>query len=107
MSPTSKTQTISGGFRSGGYPLARVIVVVFFLILFAVVGSMLIRQNDMYQRVADRSVELERSEREAIAENESAKDLKKKVGSDDHIEQIARDQLGLVKPGETIYQTGD
>lgn len=103
MATSAKTRDISGGFRGGGYPIARVIVVVFFLVLIAVVGSMLIRQNTVYDRVSARSEELIQMEREAIAENEQANNMKSLVGSDEYIEQIARDQLGLVKPGETIY----
>lgn len=107
MPSRSKTQYISGSYRGSGYPIVRILVVLFFMILIAVVGSMLIRQNDMYQRVAERSEELTQLEREAEAENEQAKGLKSMVGSDEYIEQVARDQLGLVKPGETLYQAED
>ena len=87
--------------------MVRVIVVLFFLVLIAVVGSMLMSQNLTYQRVADRAEELAEIEREAVEDNEEAQDMEDKVGSDEYIEQMARDQLGLVKPGETVYQTGD
>lgn len=90
-----------------GYPLMRVIVLLFFLILFAVVGSMLISQSRTFNRVYEKSQELSVLEREAIANNEYVINQKEKVGSDEYIEEIARDQLGLVKPGETVYQTGD
>ncbi|MBN1891313.1 MAG: septum formation initiator family protein [Clostridiales bacterium] len=107
MAVRSKTQNISGGFRGSGYPLARVIVVLFFLILFAVVGSMLLRQDATYRRIDARAEELLQLEREVLAENELANDMRSMVGSDEYIEQVARDQLGLVKPGETIYQIED
>ena len=107
MSSRSKTRPISGGYRGSGHTLARVIVVLFFLILIAVVGSMLLRQNATYQRVAERADELVLLEREAVAENAQANGIKSMVGSDEYIERVARDQLGLVKPGETVYQTED
>jgi cell division protein DivIC len=93
--------------NGGGYPLMRVIVLLFFLILFAVVGSMLVSQSRTYDRVFEKSQELSRLEREAIANNEEVKNQKEKIGSDEYIEEIARDQLGLVKSGETVYQTGE
>jgi cell division protein FtsB len=105
MAPRTKTQKNPGGFRGSRYPIARVIVVVGILILIAVVGSMLLRQNTTYQRVASRADELVQLEREAVAENEQANGLKSIVGSDEYIEQVARDQLGLVKPGETVYKS--
>lgn len=101
--PGTKVHAGSGG----GYPLMRVIVLLFFLILFAVVGSMLVSQSRTYDRVFEKSQELSELEREAIVNNEEVKSQKGKVGSDDYIEEIARDQLGLVKPGETVYKTGE
>ncbi len=105
MASGTKTHGYPANFGRSRYPVARVIVTVLFLILIAIVGSMLLRQNDTYERVAARADELVRLEREAIAENEYANGLKNMVGSDDYIEQVARDQLGLVKPGETVYKT--
>jgi len=99
------TKVHAGG--GGGYPLMRVIVLLFFLILFAVVGSMLVSQSRTYDRVFEKSQELSRLEREAIANNEEVKTQKGKVGSDEYIEELARDQLGLVKSGEIVYQTGE
>ncbi len=91
----------------GGYPLMRVIVLLFFLILFAVVGSMLVSQSRTYDRVYNKSQELARLEREALANNDEVKTQQGKIGSDEYIEEIARDQLGLVRSGETVYQTGE
>ncbi|MDD4095937.1 MAG: septum formation initiator family protein [Oscillospiraceae bacterium] len=105
MASRTKARNIPGGFHGSRYPIARVIVAVFFLILIAVVGSMLLRQNATYQRVAERADELVQLEREAVAENDQANGLKSIVGSDEYIEQVARDQLGLVKPGETVYKS--
>lgn len=101
----SSTKVHAGS--GGGYPLMRVIVLLFFLILFAVVGSMLVSQSRTYDRVYNKSQELARLEREAIANNDEVKTQQGKIGSDEYIEEIARDQLGLVKSGETVYQTGE
>jgi cell division protein FtsB len=101
--PGTKVHAGSGG----GYPLMRVIVLLFFLILFAVVGSMLVSQSRTFDRVHDKSQELSRLEREALANNDEVKTQQGKIGSDEYIEEIARDQLGLVKSGETVYQTGE
>jgi cell division protein DivIC len=83
----------------------RVVVVLFFLILITVVGTMLINQNRTYQRIAEKAAILAEQERAAAADNEEIKVQKEKVGSDEYYEKVARDQLGLVRSGETIYQT--
>lgn len=83
----------------------RVIAVLFFIILFAVGASMYINQNASLARVTSRSDALAEKAAEASMENEDAKALQKKVGTDTFIEEMARNQLGMVKSGETVFET--
>jgi cell division protein FtsB len=83
----------------------RVIVVLFFIILFAVGASMYVSQNASLSRVTTKSDALAEKMAEASMENEDAKALKQKVGTDTFIEDMARNQLGMVKSGETIFKT--
>jgi len=85
----------------------RVIVILFFIILFAVGASMFINQNSVFARVTTRSDVLAEKEAAALQENEDARALQKKVGTDTFIEDMARNELGMVKSGETIFDTED
>lgn len=85
----------------------RVIVILFFIILFAVGASMFINQNSAFARVTTRSDVLAEKEAAALQENEDARALQKKVGTDTFIEDMARNELGMVKSGETIFDTED
>jgi len=89
----------------GGSPAMRVIAVLFFIILFAVGASMYINQNASLARVTQRSDVLAEKAAEASMANEDAKALQKKVGTDTFIEEMARNQLGMVKSGETVFDT--
>ncbi len=91
--------------RTEGASPAGVIIILFILILFAVGATMLIRQNAVEERVKARAEELAEEYAQAVAENENAQALANKVGSDDFVEEVARDELGMVKVGEIIYDT--
>lgn len=93
------------GTGEGGSSAMRVIIVLFFVILFAVGASMYINQNASLARVKLQSNVLAEKAAEASLENEDAKALQKKVGTDIFIEEMARNQLGMVKSGETVFET--
>ena len=89
----------------GGSSAIRVIAVLFFIILFAVGASMYVNQNSSLTRVQSRSEVLAEKKAEADLANEEAKALQKRVGTDTYIEEMARNELGMVKSGETIFDT--
>lgn len=89
----------------GGYPLVRILVMLVFLLLFVVVGSMLLNQKKAYDRVLEKNQNLDQLEKQAIAENENVRHMNDRIGSDDYIEEIAREKLGLVKTQETVFVT--
>jgi len=93
------------GRGEGGSSAMRIMVVLFFIILFAIGASMFIKQNTVLTRVSSRSEVLAEKEAAAVQENEDAKAMQKKVGTDAFIEEMARNQLGMVKSGETIFDT--
>lgn len=88
-----------------GSSAMRVIAVLFFIILFAVGASMYVNQNSSLTRVQSRSEVLAEKKAEADLANEEAKALQKRVGTDTYIEEMARNELGMVKSGETIFDT--
>src|SRR5665647_388452 len=99
----SKRYKYSGS--DSGSSVMRVIVVLFFIILFAVGASMFISQNAVLSRVTTRADALADKQSEASLENEEVKALQKRIGSDVFIEDMARNQLGMVKPGEVVFET--
>jgi len=103
----SKSEKKRSNYRNseGGSSAMRVIAVLFFIILFAVGASMYVNQNSALTRVTLRSETLAEKKAEANMANEDAKTLQKKVGTDTFIEEMARNQLGMVKSGETVFET--
>ena len=62
------------------------------------------KQEQQIARIEQRQSELSRQLAEAAAEYAALQELQQLAGSDAYIENIARDQLGMVKPGELVFQ---
>ena len=107
MADNKSTNKKKHSKSTGRNSLLRIAVVLIFLLLFVIVGSMLMNQARTHQRVADKSEELAELERIAQAEYEQIQKLKERAESDEFIEEIAREQLGLVNTQETVYDTGN
>ncbi len=88
-------------------PITRVIVFVFFVVLLALVVVRLNKEREMRARVESRAKELQAMAAEASAEYQEAVEMSLKVGSDDYIEQVARESLGMVMPGETVFDPNE
>ena len=81
-----------------------------FLILGAFLGLVLIfslytNQEQQMARIRASAATAGTQYTEALERNQSAHETLASVGSDPYIERIARDQLGMVKPGERIFKT--
>jgi cell division protein FtsB len=88
-------------------PVWKVIVFVFFVIVFAMVMVRLNKDREVRARVEKRSRELEVAAAQASAEYADAVERSRKAGSDDYVEEIARESLGMVMPGETVFVTSE
>ena len=88
-------------------PVWKVIVFIFFVIVFAMVLVRLNKEREMRARVEQRSRELADAAAQASAEYADAVDRSRKAGSDDYVEEIARESLGMVMPGETVFVTSE
>ncbi len=84
--------------------ITRVIVFVFVVVLVALVVVRLNREREMRARVENRAKELQVMAAQASAEYQEAVEMSLKVGSDDYIEEVARESLGMVMPGETVFE---
>lgn len=83
--------------------VGRVVVFVFFVVVIALVAVRLRKESEMRTRVEKRSRELEVAAQQASAEYADAAERSRRAGSDDYVEEIARESLGMVMPGETIF----
>ena len=106
MSIKRDTRKKSSKHRGTGSPSAlRVVLILFFLILIAVGATLYVDQNAQFARVAAKADTL--SDQAAAAEQgkDEALSQQAQIGSDEYIEDVARDQLGMVKTGETVFKS--
>ena len=88
-------------------PVWKVIVFIFFVIVFAMVLVRLNKEREMRARVEQRARELADAAAQASAEYAEASERSRMAGSDDYVEEIARESLGMVMPGETVFTTDE
>ncbi|MBO4928591.1 MAG: septum formation initiator family protein [Clostridiales bacterium] len=88
-------------------PVGKVLLFVFFVIVFALVAVRLNKEKEMRARVEKRSRELEAAAQQASAEYADAAERSRKAGSDDYVEEVARESLGMVMPGETVFKPSE
>lgn len=85
-------------------PVTRVIVLVFFVIVITLVAMRLRKEKGMRERVEERARELDAVAAQVSAEYQKTMEKTLRIGSDEYIEDVARESLGMVMPGETVYE---
>ncbi len=95
----------SNKVHADGFSALGVMAFLFVILLFAVGTMMFVNQNAARERVLARSEALAEQEAQASEENQQVKDLKNQIGSDAYTETVARDNLGMIKAGEVIFET--
>ena len=91
--------------RRGG--LKWVLIAVFLMVGSVVSLGLILDQDRQMERVRLHAAEVEAEYQAALERNQKAHDTLASIGTDTYIEQIARDQLGMVKPGERVFNTVD
>ncbi|MHB8172485.1 MAG: FtsB family cell division protein [Thermincolia bacterium] len=79
-------------------PLLRIITLMVVGYLFFAFGSQFLKLNQMDQEVANIKEQINSLE----GKNRETKNEIRQLKSDTYVERIAREKLGLVKPGETV-----
>lgn len=87
--------------------LGWVLAVVAAAVVAAVAVGTSLEQDRQLDRIRQDAAEAEAKLTEAALRNRQAHDTLDSVGTDAYIEQVARDKLGMVKPGEKIIGTVD
>lgn len=87
-----------------------VLVLAFVAVALIVAGELFLRQQEEMRRVNKRAQELQGRYEEVLEESHRLDRLWNQVRSTEQIEEQARNQLGMVRPGEIVYkdaQDGD
>lgn len=87
--------------------VGRVSLFVFFVVVIALVAIRLNKESEMRARVEKRSRELDIEAAQASVEYADALERSRQNDSDDYVEEIARESLGMVMPGETIFSPNE
>lgn len=77
----------------------RLFVFIFFIYALFVIAN---QQYSIY-KLNKVKAEIQKNVDASKMENERLKDLLKNAADEKHLERMAREQLGLIKPGETVY----
>lgn len=77
----------------------RLFVFIFFIYALFVIAN---QQYSIY-KLNKVKAEIQKNVEASKMENERLKDLLKNAADEKHLERMAREQLGLIKPGETVY----
>ena len=87
--------------------VGRVTLFVFFVVVIAMVAIRLSKESEMRARVEKRSRELDIEAAQASAEYADTLERSRQNKSDDYVEEIARESLGMVMPGETVFSPNE
>jgi cell division protein FtsB len=83
--------------------LVRIGLGLLFVVAVASAVAIYFRQEDQMSRITARHAELIEEQAIAGQRYEELLALQNQAGSDAYIEQIAREKLGMVRPGEIIF----
>ena len=98
----SKGKRVRKNNRRGMMGIAAVVLLL--LVVLQVQSQKLIRKNDAYRI---QKTELEQEIQDEKVRAGEIKDLQKYIDSDEYIEKIARDKLGLVYEDEVIFKAAN
>ncbi|MHB1484530.1 MAG: FtsB family cell division protein [Saccharofermentanales bacterium] len=73
------------------------------VILLAAAATIYFKQETQLARIREKAAELNTQVVAAREKKKENEDLFKKLESLEYIEKIAREKLGMVKPGETLF----
>lgn len=74
---------------------------IIFLLIFANVCYIFISQQVKMYSINKQIEQMQKEEQSVLGKNQELKDEVKMSKSDSYIEKLARERLGLIKPGET------
>ena len=89
--------------KTSGKMISKILLGLFVVSLLAGAGGIYFTQEAQIARIEARAAELGKQVQEAREKKKQNENLYKKWDSLEYIEKIARENLGMVKPGETVF----
>lgn len=91
---------------AGGPQQLFIRIIIGLIVVFAMASAVAIyfEQETQFSRIAQRKEELKTELDAAYAKQGELVELQEIVDTDDYIERIAREKLGMVKPNEIIFE---
>ncbi len=86
-----------------GKMLVTLITSLIIIVLIAAAATIYFNQEEQIMRIQQKAKGLEEQVLEAQEEKEKEAELVKRIDSIEYIEKIAREKLGMVMPGETLF----
>ena len=83
--------------------LFRILIGMLLVVVLASAIAIYFEQEKQLARIDARREALAGTRQEAAAELSEMRELQQIVGSDAYIERVAREQLGMVRPGEVVF----
>ncbi|MCK9251845.1 MAG: hypothetical protein GX821_06440 [Clostridiaceae bacterium] len=83
--------------------LFRILIGMLLVVVLASAIAIYFEQEKQLARIEARREALAGKLQEAAAELSEMRELQQIVGSDAYIERVAREQLGMVRPGEVVF----
>lgn len=84
--------------------LLRIGVVALVIVALVIAGSVFLRQQDELRRVQKRGQELQERKQQVDADTKLIEEKSKEIRGTEEIEDIARNELGMLKPGEIVFK---
>lgn len=82
------------------FKIRHLLIVILAVFLIITLGKQQVKINEIKRKQAI----VERDIQEALQQQQKLKEQIELLNTDEYIEKIAREELGLVKPGEIIYK---
>ena len=80
-----------------------IIVGLAFIIMLSVAMSIYFTQEERFRELEMRNQELQTEKKAAVKNRDELKELLENWDTPEYIEKIAREEFGLVKPGEILF----
>lgn len=78
-------------------------VILCFLILIGYLGCLIIKQEMYLSEINQQTTSVQKQLDDATEQNKNLKIEKENLQKPEYIERVARDELGMTKPGEVPY----
>lgn len=86
-----------------GHPIKMIVFLLTMIFVFSLAVNIYLRQEKEMRRLSAESDDLHKKLDLAMQEEKDIEEMKNMSGSEDFIERMARDELGLVRPEEIIF----